>query len=208
MRRERRGHTLIEILIVLAIIVMLVGMSVISIRMMYADEHTEAASDLVRAKWAEARSRSLKEGVPYVFGVVWGEDVWRIAPDGPDYWDTGAKDDEKVQTGRLPDGVRFVEEGAPSLVSPLAPSPDPKSVNVDQFTPLVTFYPDGSIEPAAGVDGVVPEVMHVHVEGAATNSRMAVSLRSLTGVTTRTWKHPGQGKGSGRGNDGDADDRR
>src|ERR1700726_371758 len=91
MTRARAGYTLMEILVVVAIIVLLAGIFVGVMSMMYADETTVSASDIVRARWAEARSRSIKDGVPYVFGVVWNENVWRIAPEGEEFWGSGAE---------------------------------------------------------------------------------------------------------------------
>ncbi len=206
--RARPAYTIVEVLVVMAIIVLLSALSYAAFQMLQENTATESASDEVRAQWARARSLSIQNNVPYVFGVVWNESAWRIAPEGSEYWDTGAstaQDDQTdspsnlpVEVGSLEGGVRFVEGDAPSLTAAPGKPQDPKSFDVSRFTPLVWFKPDGSIEPAPTSEGTMPEMLHVNVEGTA-KGRVAVSMRALTGVTTRHWRMPGDKEDQDRG---------
>jgi hypothetical protein len=192
----------------MAIIVLLSALSYAAFQMIQENTATESASDEVRAQWARARSLAIQNNVPYVFGVVWNESAWRIAPEGSDYWDTGAstaQDDQTdspsnlpVEVGSLEGGIRFVENDAASLSPAAGKSQDPKSFDVSRFTPLVWFKPDGSIEPAPTSEGTTPEMLHVNVEGKS-KGRVAVSMRALTGVTTKRWKMPGERNDEDRG---------
>src|SRR5437867_4495503 len=90
MSKSRAAFTLMEILVTLSIVVLIVGISFVSLSLIYADQATVDASDVVRSRWAMARSRAINDNVPYVFGVQWNESNWRVAPEGADYWGDGA----------------------------------------------------------------------------------------------------------------------
>ena len=192
MRRARAGFTLVEIIIVMAIVLLVAAISIGSIRLMYADEGTINASDTVRAQWAQAQRRAINDGVPYVFGVVWNEGVWRIAPEGADYWGAGAAPMQNdvssklvTDAGRLDADVCFVESGSDKLPD-VVPSSDPNKVDVDRYQQLLTFYPDGSVKYQAP-DGSSPEVFDLYLEGR-TKLRRIISLRILTGSVTTAWE--------------------
>jgi len=68
--KRRRGYTLFEMVLVTALVGVLTALVVPYFDSMHADKRLTAASDQVRACWAEARSRAVEEGRPYRFKVV------------------------------------------------------------------------------------------------------------------------------------------
>jgi prepilin-type N-terminal cleavage/methylation domain-containing protein len=191
MPRTRPAYTLIEVLVVMAIILVLGAISVSSYKLMYADHGTLSDSDMVRAQWALARKCAIDYHVPYVFGVVWDDGTWRIAPEG-DGWEAGAppvsngSDGPPSYVGGLRGGSRFVQASDTDLSDGPASPPDPSTVDVGNYFQLVTFYPDGSIQCQLP-DGSSPEVLELYLQGA-TRGRLIISLRAITAVSSIAWE--------------------
>src|SRR5215831_16602595 len=82
----RRGFTLFEIILVMAVLVILAGLSYPSLENMYGYYRVQAAADTLRGNWAEARTRAMEEGRPYRFAAVLGKGNFRVAPDGAEFW--------------------------------------------------------------------------------------------------------------------------
>lgn len=178
----RRGYTLLEVIIVLAILVILAGVTIPLIDSMYTDVKVEAAADLVRARWAEARSRAIEEGRPYRFAIRAPNMVeMKVAPDTSEFWsdsvnEPGDRDDSPVFSleEKLPKDVRFVWNG-PSFTAGLpsdsadAPMSDSSS-RADGWTRIVTFYPDGTCS----------EDVELTLASPGTRS-VRLRLRALTG---------------------------
>jgi prepilin-type N-terminal cleavage/methylation domain-containing protein len=134
----RRGYTLFELLVVLALLLLLAGLAVPSLETMYADYRLQAAVDQVRAKWAEARAHAVAEGRPYRFSTSADGGAFRVAPDDSDYWGgggdasapAGAPDAPLVFEDSLPKGIRFASaDSAPAA---------------GDWSPVAVFLPDGT----------------------------------------------------------------
>jgi prepilin-type N-terminal cleavage/methylation domain-containing protein len=85
-RSRRPGFTLLETLIVLAIMVILAGLTYPSIKGSFGYYKLHGAVDSVRAAWAHARSQAILESRPYRFAVEPNGSHYRVAPDQPDFW--------------------------------------------------------------------------------------------------------------------------
>src|SRR5262245_5273726 len=83
----RKGFTILELMLVMAIIIMLMAMALPEIETMYLDMRVQAGGDHLRARFAQARSRAIEEGQPYRFAVKPTTGEYRLAPDTSDYWD-------------------------------------------------------------------------------------------------------------------------
>lgn len=177
---SRQAYTLLEVVLVLALIVMLSAIIVPSYDAMYGDYRLTAAADMVRAAWASARAHAMEEGRPYVFAVVSGKGNFRIAPEGAEYWAGNAGEAREDTAGGLllqeevlPKGVRFsTAEGAPAdLGSDSAMTLG--SVPPTAWSPIATFLPDGTARE------------DVVIEFQTRGSRPRVlKLRGLTGSVT------------------------
>ena len=82
MRQPRQAFTLLELVLVMTILVMLAAISYPSIDAMYGSYRVQAATDQVRAAWAEARTHAANEGRPYRFSIVPNKRNFRVAPVG------------------------------------------------------------------------------------------------------------------------------
>src|SRR5215212_4326353 len=86
-RRRRPGVTLIEMLLVVAILIALAAVAYPTLSAMYGDVKVKAAADDVRAAWTEARAHAIEDGRPYRFAVEPGTGKFKVAPDADGFWD-------------------------------------------------------------------------------------------------------------------------
>jgi type II secretory pathway pseudopilin PulG len=154
-KTRRSGASLLEVVVVMAIIVIVSAVSIPSLRGMYGSYKLNGAVDSVRAGWADARARAIEEGRPYRFAVEPEGSAFRIAPDHPDYWDGTGSVPENDPNGQglileksLPGGVRFTVNGEGNTSMPDEPtndSVDEKPVSAGMnWSPAIIFLPDGT----------------------------------------------------------------
>src|SRR5207302_656192 len=102
----RTGYTLLELVLVMALILIAASLTVPVIDSMMADTRVKAARDLVRARWADIRCQAMKEGRPYMFSVKDSTGKFKIEPE-----DSNAPSDSGqeplILEGELPEGVVF-----------------------------------------------------------------------------------------------------
>jgi len=182
--RRRPAYTLLEVVLVLAVLVMVTALAYPSIDGMYGHHRLTAALDEVRGTWAAGRSHAIEEGQPYRFAVVLGKGNFRLAPDSPEYWDgsgtqpqTGNGPQPAVITGALPRGVTFANGpgggGGGGGAGGANPDTVLESVSPTQYQSIAVFLPDGTarddVEVCFNVRGAAPAV---------------IRLRSMTGVVS------------------------
>jgi prepilin-type N-terminal cleavage/methylation domain-containing protein len=179
-RSRRRGYTLFEIILVLAILVIAAALSYPSLRSSYGYYKLQGGVDAVRSAWAHARARAIEEGRPYRFAVESGGRHFRVAPDHPDYWSGGdapaddANGKGMVLEQALPSGVRFTVNGEPSATPPNdGLDREETTPSSGDWSPAVVFLPDGT----------APEDVRIvfQIKGVKPTS---VHLRGLTGTVT------------------------
>src|SRR5438094_6737810 len=86
-RNKRRGVTIFEMVVVLAILIVAAAVATPTLRSLSGGTPLNAAADTVKARWAEARSRAVAEGRPYRFAIMENTGKFRVAPDSPEFWD-------------------------------------------------------------------------------------------------------------------------
>jgi prepilin-type N-terminal cleavage/methylation domain-containing protein len=179
----RPGYTLLEVVLVLALLVILAGIAVPVFDAMQADAKVTAAADTVRGKWADARARAMEDGRAYQFAVMPGEDRFRLAPDLPDFATLTAESvpasedgapPPLIDEGSLPKGVKFQ----------IDPNSTGAAVGEGGWTRIATFLADGTCqESSTSVTFAMPGVRPI-----------TLTLRGLTGsVTRRKAATPDQG---------------
>jgi prepilin-type N-terminal cleavage/methylation domain-containing protein len=179
----RRGYTLFEMMIVLALMLIVAGLSIPSIQSMYSDSQLQAGVDQVRSAWAGMRSHAISEGQPYRFSVAVNGTDFRAAPDRPEYWGGGdppapadANNPPLVIQGALPKGIRFTIDASdhgsadPSTASTSAPS-----TSSGAWSTEAVFLPDGTAQQDVEITLRLPD------SGA---TPIAIQLRALTGGVT------------------------
>jgi prepilin-type N-terminal cleavage/methylation domain-containing protein len=170
---HRRGFTLLEVILVMAVIVLLTAMALPSIETMYGDMKVTAAADQIRGRWADARTKAIEEGRAYRFSTQ-PDGKFRIAPDAGDFWggsgtasdSTTANDSDTpplVLEDSLPKGIAFADESTGG------------GDNSDggSWTTVLTFLPDGT----ASADKTIT----LQIEGCRP---VQLKVRALTGAVT------------------------
>lgn len=172
---SRNGFTILEVVLVLAIMVLLMAVSYPSIETMYGEVRLNAAADQIRARWAEARTQAIEEGRPYRFAVQ-PDGRYRVAPDTSEFWSGGGTGDANTVNETdsppldveesLPKGVKFSDGG-------LANAGDPGDSG--GWTTVVRLQPDGSAS------------QDVEIVFEAPGCRpLSLKLRALTGSVSVT----------------------
>jgi Tfp pilus assembly protein FimT len=183
-RSRRPSYTLLEVLLVCAVLVIVSALTVPSIDSMYGYFKMNAAVDSVKAAMVQARAGAIADGQPYRFCVVPGQGNYRVAPDDNTYWSGGGlptppdpNNPPAVVEDALPSGVTFAM-GQNGTAPAAAPTNGDTSTPVGHVDPgswsvVTVFMPDGTAR-----DDV--EIVF-QVKGARTTS---VQLRALTGIVT------------------------
>jgi Tfp pilus assembly protein FimT len=167
----RHGFTILETLLVLALMIIIASIAVPSIDAMYSGVKLTAAADTVRGQWADARARAVEDGVAYRFSVVPQTGKFKVAPD--------AGDDAPADDGG--DAPLKVEDTLPGNVT----FADASEANTDgsdgDYQSVVVFLPDGTAR----------EDVQVGFRSRGTRT-LILRLRGLTGAVTSHWEGGGQ----------------
>jgi len=109
MKARRNGYTLFELVVVMAIIAIIAAIVAPNLGTWFSSTKVAAAADLVRARWADGKSRAQEEGRPYKFAVQIDTGKFRLAPDSPEFWGGGEGGNGKglVVEDELPKNVVF-----------------------------------------------------------------------------------------------------
>lgn len=103
----RRGYTLFELLLVLALMVIVATIAFPVVDSLLTPNRLEAASDLLQAKWAEVRARALDEGRPFRCEFDPQANLLKTGPDDAS---------EEFEQTPFPQGVRFAGEEPVSVI--------------------------------------------------------------------------------------------
>jgi prepilin-type N-terminal cleavage/methylation domain-containing protein len=188
MRTFRSAFTLMEMMLVLAIMGIILAVSLPTINSYYGGIRARAGADTVRAAWMQARLRAMEEGRAYRFAILPGESAFRVAPDDARFWAGGEEPAAEegqapplIMASNLPRGVVFTtaDEG----VSPydlLTSTEEVQAagaldVSPEQFEQVVVFLPDGTADQDVSI-------VFRHLAGPP----LVLNLRGLTCTTTAT----------------------
>jgi prepilin-type N-terminal cleavage/methylation domain-containing protein len=173
----RPAFTLLEVVLVLAIVVVLTAMLYPSVEAMYSGYRVTAAADMVRGAWAEARSRAVNEGRRYRFSVR--QNSFRVEPDNADASGNDQESSEPLEDA-LPKRVTFTVNalsGPNDQDQGTGPGPIAGS-DSGSWTPVVTFLPDGTasddIEITFSGPGLQPQTLRLR---ALTGTAVPVKRR-------------------------------
>lgn len=185
----RRGLTLFEILLVLALMVVIAGVVMPVISNSLANARLDSAGEMVRAAWGEARLAAMQNGEPYVFRYEQSGSRYQIAQlatltgenaDEANILPPLSEEDEeyaeadmlRLSKNRLPTEIIFSMgqvAAVPQMAGPAVASPQ-MGVEGGWSQPIM-FYPDGTASDAA--------VLIANQDGET----LRVSLRGLTGLS-------------------------
>jgi prepilin-type N-terminal cleavage/methylation domain-containing protein len=165
---QRRAYTLLEVILALTVLVVVAGIALPPVLTMYDAHKVRAATDTIRASWAEARSHAIEESRPYRYAVNYQSGNYRVAPDDASFWSGGSPeiDDQHpafVREGELPAGIRFSQRNDSS-----------SSGSSGQWSTVAVFQADGTAGDGCEID----------VKMDSSSYTLTLALRGVTGTST------------------------
>jgi prepilin-type N-terminal cleavage/methylation domain-containing protein len=157
---RRRGFTLFELILVMAVLLLAFFIALPAIQPMVATNNLQAASDTVQAHWTEMRTRAIAEGRPYRFAIKEKTGEYKIAPDTKEFWGGDgdadvAKTDVKplVVEDKLPGKIVFQKYEVTCCDSCAAA----QGQGAGGWSHVLTFLPNGTaredVQISFGQDG-------------------------------------------------------
>jgi len=161
---RRRGFTLMELVLVMALMVIAASLIAPVVDSMMNPNQVAASVDAVRSIWMEARGRAMEEGRPYRFSVQENSGKFKIEPDDQD--EPGAEAGASKE-GDLPSPCAFVESGEAIMGNA-------GGGGGGEWKSIAIFLPDGTARDDAKV--------HFGRQGLPTAT---LKLRALTGTISQ-----------------------
>jgi prepilin-type N-terminal cleavage/methylation domain-containing protein len=161
---RRRGFTLIEVLVVLAIVMVLATLALPLIRKPLQKREVQSAADSVRTKLFHARIGAMKSSHVYTFQYQPGSGTYRVSP--RDQSSPAGQTDENTSSvqqdpamadeqhlpsedGTLPEGLHFLADDSPDPDSPDSTTPMvAQGGGGNGWSDPIFFYPDGTTSDA------------------------------------------------------------
>jgi type II secretion system protein H len=173
-RNSRSGFTLLETIVVLAILVLVAAMSFPAFDSWLQNQRLSDAVDEVRTNWVKARAHAMQEGRVYRFSWQPGDAAIRIAPDESEFWPDATSGSSPVTEG-FPPGYLIEKELPEGIQFQLSPT-------ADAGPDTVLFQPNGTAVVLA-LDGTERMQTEVALVNRKNKSRV-LRLRAITCVAT------------------------
>lgn len=185
---ERRGFTLVEVLLTLSLILVATSIVVPSVMYLVHDRDLKVSVNDVRVELSRTRMHALDAGAIYQFRYEPGGVYYIVLPEEFDILEneqTQAQDTNAIvatqiykQVFKLPEGFQFenIYEDLPVEQLPedwLTGLPNKLDLQSTAWAPALLFYPDGTAEES--------EFKVVETER---KQSMRLSVRGLTGAVT------------------------
>ena len=168
-RSTRRGYTLLELVVVMAILLLLAAVVLPSIGAFRGDTRLRAAADVIRGELATARGHAMESGVPYRVAINQAGTRIRRAPDGPEFAQTEA-------FGHPDGNAKVVEYAFEHVTAEILAGPE--SAGDSEWRTIATLLPDGTALEENVVVGVREDdrqPMRIHVRGLTGTSRVVTN---------------------------------
>lgn len=184
-RRRCSGFTLLELLLVLAVLVTVVSLTWPSVLRYLREQGIQEGAEAARAAAASTRIKAIDTGLTYQFRYEPGGRRFVVIPYDPpeSIAASSTETDGSIQTypvlsGQLAEGTRFViPEDEPAVAEGLPREsfvnlPDARDLEATTWGPPVLFFPDGTADDATFA--IVNE----------DDLRVELAVRGLTGTLT------------------------
>jgi type II secretory pathway pseudopilin PulG len=116
-RTARRGYTLFEVMVILAVLIILGAVLSQTFDGMHSNTRQKAAADTIRARISDARAKAMEQGTWYRLAVHADGTRIRLAPDGPDFASLTPDDPPAFDS-------RVTEDKLDPATAELQPDPD------------------------------------------------------------------------------------
>lgn len=160
MRKTRSGYSLMEMVVVCAVLVVAGAIAVPVVQTMFTGSRLDAARDAVRTSLSRARQLAVKESQPYRFDIRNNTGFYRIAPEG--------QAEGAGMELSLPDEVFFCC--------------DDDQLGGNDWSTLTVFLPDGSAENNATVSIRTANTAPVTLQLRATTGSVVTAAVRLPGA--------------------------
>jgi type II secretory pathway pseudopilin PulG len=134
----RNAYTLLELLVVLAVIIILGGAVTMTLDGYHSNTRQKAAADGIRTRMADARANAMEQGAWYRLAISTDGTRIRLAPDGPDFATLPADNPPAINSRVIED--RF-EEGVTAEV--IDDSDDGATLDTGGWRTIATVGPEG-----------------------------------------------------------------
>ena len=158
---------------VLMVFVMVTALAMPAVNRAYVGQQLIGAADVVRARFAEARVRSIESGDIYGFFYMPGQGDYFVAPMVQGFQSIRNGIQPTVREDRLKNNVIFTE-GETSQDGRSMDAMDQSSQAYGSMRPVL-FYPDGTSQDAV-----------ILLASPRSSAVIQVELRGLTGTSSKT----------------------
>jgi prepilin-type N-terminal cleavage/methylation domain-containing protein len=196
-RGANRAFTLLELLLVVAIIVIITAVAGMATQGPMARQRLRAAADTVRSDWCVARDNAMSSGETYTFRYRVRGDVYRFGPD-----EGLSLNDLSSQPGSSPAGTSpgsstsSEGESSDDTLPPPVQKTLPKGIRFygeNGLAELAAMGDSAALE-SAGDSGTWSEPIYFYADGSTSDARVLLaadkrgavrlSLRGVTGTVT------------------------
>ena len=176
-RGRRPGFTLLEMLLVLAILLTLFGLAWPSLTRLYGEHHLRQAAEQVRVQLTSARVRALDNGIGFQFRFEPGGRRFVVVPEELLTPQAGARPQVAVTMGELSASMRFDATGFAGANQTLSTAwlqslPGGGALQGVAWSWPLKFSPDGTASD------------YRIIVGDSQNQEIALLVRGLTGGVT------------------------
>ena len=149
-RRARRAFTLVELMLVMALLVIVMAVSAPALSHFFRGRTLDSEARCFMSLTRYGQSRAVSEGIPMLLLIDTRRGTYRLQQD-PGYGET----DAKAVNFTLGKDLQISVEDLPALSSQMLQSRP--SVQVDPNVPQLRFQPDGFIGPTSPQSVVIHE---------------------------------------------------
>ena len=174
-RNTRRGYTLLELIVIMALIIIL-GVAIIpTLSGAYGNSRQRAAADIIRSRLADARAKAMEDGIPYRVAVHSDRTRIRLAPDLPEYVSVAATYPPAFNAKVIEDKLD------PATAELVVDGTEPTADDAGWIT-IAVFKPSGDCKDDRGATVAVKErdfqPIWVRVRGVTGNTVVAPAPRT------------------------------
>jgi len=171
-RTSRRGYTLMEMIVILALLIIL-GVAILpTLGGFYGNTRQRSAADAVRGRLADARARAMEEGIPYRVSVNQDKTRIRLAPDSDDYVGLPADDPPAFNSKVIEDKLDPATAEIDNPDGTIDTTPDAAG-----WVTIAVFKPTGDLKGDRDVTVIVKE---------ADFKPILIQVRGVTGSASVT----------------------
>lgn len=213
---SRTGFTLLELILVLAIMVLLGALAVPRLNDVFERQKLNGAASDLRLAWEEARLQALRTGQAQVFECIVGTNEYSLKPlvlqsdsanagsgatvmtgagtlvEAQDSGYYAAADLSAAETKKLEEAISFLSCQVASdlrayTVAQEAQSSGMGDVSTQSVSHQVIFYPDGSTSTAeVQIENTRGDVRAVRMRGLTGHSRIVALVNVASGTNDKT----------------------